>query len=71
MAATSLSHRFQLSFWDAMIVRNAAELHCGVLWSEDLTDGHLIEVFVCGIRSDDHDRMLYGGMISYQAARSG
>ncbi len=54
-----------------MIVRNAAELHCGVLWSEDLTDGHLIEVFVCGIRSDDHDRMLYGGMISYQAARSG
>jgi len=43
VAAASLSHRHQLSFWDAMIVRSAAELHCGILWSEDLNDGQLIE----------------------------
>jgi predicted nucleic acid-binding protein len=43
VAAASLSHRHQLSFWDAMIVRSAAELHCAVLWSEDLNDGQLIE----------------------------
>lgn len=43
LAAASWSHRHQLSFWDAMIVRSAAELHCGILWSEDLNDGQLIE----------------------------
>lgn len=43
VAAASLSHRHQLSFWDAMIVRSAAELHCAILWSEDLNDGQLIE----------------------------
>lgn len=43
VAAAALSHRHQLSFWDAMIVRSAAELHCDILWSEDLNDGQLIE----------------------------
>lgn len=43
VAAASLSHRHQLSFWDAMIVRSAAELRCGVLWSEDLNDGQVVE----------------------------
>ena len=43
VAAATLAHRHQLSFWDAMIVRSAAELHCGILWSEDLNDGQLIE----------------------------
>ena len=43
VAAASLSHRHQLSFWDAMIVRSAAELHCGILWSEDLNDGQIVE----------------------------
>jgi predicted nucleic acid-binding protein len=43
VAAASLSHRHQLSFWDAMIVRSAAELHCEILWSEDLNDGQVIE----------------------------
>lgn len=43
VAAASLSHRHQLSLWDAMIVRSAAELHCAILWSEDLNDGQLIE----------------------------
>ncbi|GAB7146042.1 PIN domain-containing protein [Mycobacterium riyadhense] len=43
VAAASWSHRHQLPFRDAMIVRSAAELHCGILWSEDLNDGQLIE----------------------------
>jgi predicted nucleic acid-binding protein len=43
VAAASLSNRHQLSFWDAMIVRSAAELHCETIWSEDLNDGQVIE----------------------------
>jgi predicted nucleic acid-binding protein len=43
VAAATLSHRHRLSFWDAMIVRSAAELRCGVLWSEDLNDGQIVE----------------------------
>jgi len=43
IAAASLSSRHQLSFWDAMIVRSAAELHCDTVWTEDLRDGLVIE----------------------------
>lgn len=43
IAAVTLSTRYQLSFWDAMIVRSAAELRCDTLWTEDLNDGQVIE----------------------------
>ena len=43
VAAAGWSVRNQLSFWDAMIVRSAAELRCDTLWTEDLTDGQVIE----------------------------
>jgi predicted nucleic acid-binding protein len=43
IAAAALSSRYQLSFWDAMIVRSAAELRCDTLWTEDLNDGQVIE----------------------------
>ena len=43
IAAASLSIRHQLSLWDAMIVRSAAELRCDTLWTEDLNDGQVIE----------------------------
>lgn len=43
VAAAMLSSRHQLSFWDAMIVRSAAELRCDTLWTEDLNDGQVIE----------------------------
>lgn len=43
IAAATLSGRHRLSFWDAMIVRSAAELRCDTLWTEDLTDGQVIE----------------------------
>ena len=49
IAAAQLSQRNQLWFWDAMIVRSAAELRCDVLWSEDLNDGQAIE----GVRIRD------------------
>ena len=43
VAAAIWSTRHQLSFWDAMIVRSAAELRCHTLWTEDLNDGQVIE----------------------------
>lgn len=43
IAAATLATRYQLSFWDAMIVRSAAELRCDTLWTEDLSDGQVIE----------------------------
>ena len=43
IAAATLSSRHQLSFWDAMIVRSAAELRCDTLWTEDLSDGQVLE----------------------------
>lgn len=39
LAAISLKERFQISFWDAMIVWSATQLACPVLWTEDLNDG--------------------------------
>lgn len=43
IAAADLASRYQLSFWDAMVVRSAAELRCETLWIEDLNDGQVIE----------------------------
>lgn len=42
IAATALSQDAQLSFWDAMIVRSAAEMGCRPLWSEALNAGQEI-----------------------------
>ncbi len=42
LAAIALHERAHLNFWDAMVVRAAAESGCDVLWSEDLTDGQLL-----------------------------
>ena len=42
VAATVISEDHQLSFWDAMILRSAAELGCDTLWSEDLNDRQVI-----------------------------
>ena len=37
--AACQAHREQsVSFWDAMVVRSAAQLGCQILWSEDLRD---------------------------------
>ncbi len=37
--ALALKQRYQLSFWDAMIITSAQDMHCSVLWSEDLNSG--------------------------------
>jgi predicted nucleic acid-binding protein len=39
LAAISLQQRYQISFWDAQIIRSAQETSCEILWSEDLSDG--------------------------------
>ena len=38
-AAIELQTRYQVSFWDAMILRSAQQSGCDVLLSEDLSDG--------------------------------
>jgi predicted nucleic acid-binding protein len=37
--AVGIHQRTGISFWDAMIVRSAAEMGCAVLYSEDLNAG--------------------------------
>ncbi len=39
LAAIELHRSRQISFWDAMVLRSAAQLGCDVLWSEDLNAG--------------------------------
>lgn len=39
VAAIDMQMKFQLSFWDAMIVNSANRMNCAVLWSEDLNAG--------------------------------
>lgn len=36
LAAAEIAQQHRVSFWDAMIIRSAAELGCVLLWSEDL-----------------------------------
>lgn len=43
IAASEVQERYQISFWDGMIVRSAVALSCGVIWSEDLNDGQVYE----------------------------
>ncbi|MCL2780483.1 MAG: PIN domain-containing protein [Actinomycetia bacterium] len=42
LAAAELAARYQLSFWDAMIVRSASASGCDTLWTEDLNAGQRI-----------------------------
>ena len=37
--ATKIQQRFQISYWDAAIVGAAKRLNCGILYSEDLSEG--------------------------------
>ncbi len=39
----ALAERFRVSVYDAMIVAAALDAGCGVLWSEDMRDGLLID----------------------------
>jgi predicted nucleic acid-binding protein len=39
LQAIQLHRAKKISFWDAMILRSAIGSACGLLWSEDLSDG--------------------------------
>lgn len=39
LAAIDLHRRHRMSFWDAMIIRSAGLMGCGVVYSEDLNSG--------------------------------
>ncbi len=41
--AFEISSRYQLSFWDSLIVATALENNCNMLFSEDMQDGFIIE----------------------------
>ena len=39
LKASQLHRRYNIAWWDAMILNSAIEAGCSVLWSEDLSDG--------------------------------
>ena len=41
--AVRLQRRYQISFWDAMILASALQMGCQVLWSEDLNPGQVYD----------------------------
>ena len=43
LAAIGLHAQAKLGFWDAMIVRAAAESACDILWTEDVSDGQVLQ----------------------------
>lgn len=43
LGAIQVQGRYDISFWDAMIVHSANQLGCGVLWSEDLNAGQVYQ----------------------------
>jgi predicted nucleic acid-binding protein len=43
LGAIDLGSRFQISFWDAMLVYTAVQSGCKVIWSEDLNQGQVYD----------------------------
>lgn len=41
LSAIDLQTYYRISFWDAMVIHSALCLGCGVIWSEDLSDGQM------------------------------
>jgi len=41
--AIRLQARYQLSFWDSMLVASALQLGCQTIWSEDLNPGQVYD----------------------------
>jgi len=41
--AVDIQQRYQISFWDSMILQSALQLECSLLWSEDLNPGQVYE----------------------------
>lgn len=43
LAAIVLHKRAKVSFWDAMVVQAASQIGCDILWTEDLSDGQVVQ----------------------------
>lgn len=43
VSAMELQERYQVTFWDALILTSARQLGCAVVWSEDLNSGQLYD----------------------------
>lgn len=43
LGAIDIQQRYQIAFWDAMVVRSASRLGCQTLWSEDLNPSQVYE----------------------------
>ncbi len=41
--ASGIQRRYQISFWDAMIINSAHKLGCKIIWTEGLNHGQLYE----------------------------
>jgi predicted nucleic acid-binding protein len=41
--AIRVQERYQVSFWDAMVIASAVALGCQILWSEDLNPGQVYD----------------------------
>ena len=41
--AIAIQRRYAISFWDALIIRSAAQLGCATLWSDGLNAGQVYE----------------------------
>jgi predicted nucleic acid-binding protein len=41
--AIELKSKYQLSFWDSLIVSAALEKECSIIYSEDMNDGQIFE----------------------------
>lgn len=39
LEAVKIQQRYEISFWDAMIIRSAEALNCQTIWSEDFSAG--------------------------------
>ncbi len=47
LGAIEIQRRYQLSFWDAMVIHSAAQLGCVTIWSEDLNTGQVYDGVRC------------------------
>jgi predicted nucleic acid-binding protein len=43
LAAISIQRRYDVPFWDALILRSANRLGCSLVWSEDLNAGQVYD----------------------------
>lgn len=39
VSSAQLQRRFQISWWDALVLQSASALGCSMIWSEDFADG--------------------------------